>query len=208
MFQPQSEPSTKREVKSMTESSYFEDYYETLQLNPNADFETVERVFRLLAKKYHPDNKTTGDVEKFRRLRDAYQVLSDPENRAAYDATYDERRSKRWQMFFDAAPKEDEPREDKWVQKGVLSLLYSARRRDAHNPGVGIYELKRFLSAPENHLEFLLWYLKEKGFIQRTEGGQYAITVDGVDEVSNENYIANNYLLPEGAVQMEAAQPL
>jgi len=189
----------------VTESSSFEDYYETLQLNPNADFETVERVFRLLAKKYHPDNKITGDLEKFRRLRDAYQVLSDPEHRAAYDASYDERRSKRWQMFFGAAPKDDEPQEDEWVQKGILSLLYSARRRDAHNPGVGIYELGRFLEAPENHLEFLLWYLKEKGFIQRTEGGQYAITVDGVDEVSNGNHIAESYLLSEGAIQMAPA---
>ena len=32
------------------------DYYEVLQVSRNADFETIERVFRLLAKRYHPDN--------------------------------------------------------------------------------------------------------------------------------------------------------
>jgi curved DNA-binding protein len=43
----------------------FEDFYEDLQVSPNADQETIERVYRLLAKRYHPDNSGTGGVEKF-----------------------------------------------------------------------------------------------------------------------------------------------
>jgi curved DNA-binding protein CbpA len=43
----------------------FNDYYEALQLSPNADLETIERVFRMLAKRYHPDNDQTGNVDKF-----------------------------------------------------------------------------------------------------------------------------------------------
>jgi curved DNA-binding protein CbpA len=37
----------------------FTDYYENLQISPNADMEMIERVFRLLAKRYHPDNTQT-----------------------------------------------------------------------------------------------------------------------------------------------------
>jgi curved DNA-binding protein len=39
----------------------FMDYYEILQVSPNADQTTIERVYRLLAKKYHPDNAEEGD---------------------------------------------------------------------------------------------------------------------------------------------------
>ena len=46
----------------------FADYYEDLQISPNADLDTIERVYRLLAKRYHPDNQTSGSIEKFERL--------------------------------------------------------------------------------------------------------------------------------------------
>jgi len=61
------------------------DCYEVMQLSPNADAETIARVYRLLAARYHPDNRETGDSEKFIRLSEAYQILSDPEKRARYD---------------------------------------------------------------------------------------------------------------------------
>ena len=62
------------------------DCYEVMQLSPNADSETISRVYRLLAARYHPDNRESGDSEKFIRLSQAYQILSDPEKRARYDA--------------------------------------------------------------------------------------------------------------------------
>jgi hypothetical protein len=62
------------------------DYYEVMQLSPNADAETISRVFRLLAFRYHPDNAESGNSEMFLRLSEAHQILGDPEKRAAYDA--------------------------------------------------------------------------------------------------------------------------
>jgi DnaJ-like protein/PilZ domain-containing protein len=58
------------------------DCYEVMQLSPNADAETVSRVYRLLAFRYHPDNKETGNSEMFLRLSEAHEILSDPEKRA------------------------------------------------------------------------------------------------------------------------------
>ena len=60
------------------------DYYEVLQVSSNADAELIQRVFRLLARRYHPDNQRTGNATLFRRLHEAYTVLSDPEKRAQY----------------------------------------------------------------------------------------------------------------------------
>jgi hypothetical protein len=62
------------------------DCYEVMQLSPNADSETISRVYRLLASRYHPDNIETGNSELFIRLSEAYRILSDPDRRASYDA--------------------------------------------------------------------------------------------------------------------------
>src|SRR5262245_4238174 len=74
-------------------SDSFHDHYEVLQLSPNADSETISRVFRILVKRYHPDNTVTGDNCKFNDIVQAYRVLSDLEKRAAYDVKYDENRA-------------------------------------------------------------------------------------------------------------------
>src|ERR1700758_2542300 len=63
------------------------DYYEFLQISPSAEPDTIHRVYRFLAARFHPDNQDTGDAEKFFLLKQAYDVLANPEGRAAYDAT-------------------------------------------------------------------------------------------------------------------------
>jgi hypothetical protein len=63
----------------------------------------------------------------------------------------------------------------------VLSILYVERRNDPLGASVGLYQLEKLLGWPERMLEFHTWYLKEKGWIQRTDSGGYAITVEGID---------------------------
>ncbi len=60
------------------------DYYEALQISVNAEPETVHRVYRLFAQRFHPDNKETGSESRFRLVTEAYRVLSDPKLRAQY----------------------------------------------------------------------------------------------------------------------------
>jgi curved DNA-binding protein len=172
------------------------DYYEDLQISPNADMEMIERVFRILAKRYHPDNAETGDTEKFNVLYKAYQVLSDAEKRAAFDAKYEQLREDRWKIVEEAS-QSDGFEHDERIRQGVLSLLYVARRQDALNPGMGIMEFEKVLGCPQHHMEFHLWYLKEKGWILRTDSGGYAITADGVDKMAkNDLLLRKDRLLP------------
>src|SRR5688572_6856085 len=63
------------------------DYYEFLQISPNAEQDTITRVYRYLATRFHPDNPGTGDVDKFITLKNAFEILSDPQRRAEYDST-------------------------------------------------------------------------------------------------------------------------
>ena len=62
------------------------DYYEILGVERGASNEDVKKAFRRLAMQYHPDrNKDDGAEQKFKEVGEAYEVLSDPEKRAAYD---------------------------------------------------------------------------------------------------------------------------
>lgn len=64
----------------------FKDYYEILGLTRTADADAVKRAYRKLARKYHPDVSSERNAEdKFKELQEAYEVLKDPEKRAAYD---------------------------------------------------------------------------------------------------------------------------
>ena len=64
----------------------YKDYYEILGVTRGADAEEVKRAYRKLARKYHPDvSKEKNAENKFKELQEAYEVLRDPDKRAAYD---------------------------------------------------------------------------------------------------------------------------
>ena len=64
----------------------YKDYYQILGLTRGAEAAEVKRAYRRLARKYHPDvSKEKNAEEKFKDLQEAYEVLKDPEKRAAYD---------------------------------------------------------------------------------------------------------------------------
>ena len=62
------------------------DYYGTLGINKDASDEDIKKAYRTLAKKYHPDlNHDPGAPEMFKKVQEAYDVLSDSQKRANYD---------------------------------------------------------------------------------------------------------------------------
>ncbi|HTX48425.1 MAG TPA: DnaJ domain-containing protein [Caulobacteraceae bacterium] len=166
--------------------SNFIDYYEILEISPNANSETIERMFRYLARRYHPDNRVTADRDRFDMVLEAHDVLKDPVKRVQYDIEYKDRLSFRSELAEEAAGWEGVDR-DVDIQNKLLSLLYAKRRRDPKDPGIGDLELERLLGCPLEHLGFNLWYMREKKWILRTDSGTYAITVDGVDYASAES---------------------
>jgi len=162
------------------------DYYEALQISPNADPDTIQRVFRLLAQRFHPDNADTGDANRFRALHDAYSVLSVPEKRAQYDIHHQALRLERWRFAASAKGSTDVEIEQQ-SRATILEILYSRRRAEPGNPSFSPFEISQLTGQPREHLEFTVWYLTQKKLVTRDDQSRLTITVDGVDFVEK-NY--------------------
>lgn len=166
------------------------DYYETLQISPNADADTVQRVFRLLAQRFHPDNKETGNEARFRALHDAYSILSVPEKRAQYDVHHQSLRQERWRFVASGPTGDNDFDLELQLRCTILEILYSRRRAEPGNPAFSNYELSQLTGRPREHLEFTIWYLIQKKLVTRDDQSGLTITVDGVDFVE-QNHGAN-----------------
>jgi curved DNA-binding protein CbpA len=167
-------------VGTVSSQESFIDFYEVLEIAPGAHPDTVARVYRLLAQRFHPDNQETGDAERFTLILQAYKVLSDPELRAQYDVHHSQQKQVKWRLY-DAKEAAGGVSSDKEIRFGVLSLLYNKRRRDPEHPVIAMYEIEGLLGIPREHLEFTFWFLREKGFLQRSDGGGCMITAAGVE---------------------------
>lgn len=173
------------------------DYYEFLQISPNADHDTINRVYRFLAGRFHPDNPQTGDVDKFVLLKSAFDVLSDPRRRAEYNAT----------RKVDAAPMSTSVNfmdgvEGEINRRGaLLALLYLKRRTQPAAPEVSLSEVEERMGFPRDYLDFTTWYLKSKKYITKADNSDFTLTALGVDfvEANDAKLPILNILLNSGA---------
>jgi len=158
----------------------FVDHYEVLQISPNADIETIRRVYRMQAQRFHPDNLESGNAEAFRGISAAYEVLIDPQRRAAYDRDHREAQ-RRATMGAPDLPTNGPPVMDEMRRREeILTLLYSRRFANPQQPSLGLRDLEALLNTPKGDLEFSLWYLKESGYLIRTDSAHHTITLKGV----------------------------
>jgi hypothetical protein len=160
------------------------DFYEFLQISPNAEPATIQRVFRFLASRFHPDIRGAGDAEKFVMLKQAFDVLSDPERRAQYDAAYKKQAPDPVPLsnsvdFMNSNDGELNRR------VAVLALLYIQRRIKPFTPEVPLAEVERRIGFPRDYLDFTMWYLKSKEYIIIADNSDFTITAQGVDVVES-----------------------
>lgn len=160
----------------------FIDFYEFMQISPNAEPETIARVYKLLALRYHPDNPTTGDVDKFLLLKRAFEILGDPAKRAGYNADHQQTVEKPFEVFGLEEFAEGIDGE-KNRRMGILCLLYERRKTHPEKPGISLLDLESFTLIPRENLMFPLWYLREKNLLRQDDSSNYVITAEGVDHL-------------------------
>lgn len=180
------------------------DYYELMQISRNADPDTIHRVYRFLAARFHPDNPETGDPEKFGLLRTAYDVLSDEAQRLSYDLELDNCVPQPLPLstevdFMDTMQGELNRR------LAVLAVLYYRRRHNPQTPEVSLAEIEKRMGFPRDYLEFTTWYLSKKGYITRADNSDFTLTVAGVDFVETQrvNIPVLNRMLTNGSTDRE-----
>jgi hypothetical protein len=183
------------------------DYYEFLQISSKAEPATIQRVYRFLAARFHPDNPETGDPERFLMLDRAYAVLSDLRLRAEYDASLIAKSDP--MPAFESIDFMDGVDGELNRRLAVLSLLYRRCRANVENPKVSLTEMETLMGFPREYLDFTTWYLRKKKYITREDNSDFALTVAGVD------FVEDNYeklpilrkLLNEGISASRANQP-
>ncbi len=176
------------------------DYYEFLQISPHAEPDTIHRVYRFLAARFHPDNPQSGNAELFSTLTAAYEVLSDPARRAAYDRECAREAPQKLPLsssidFLDTLEGETNRR------LAVLAVLYYRRRENPTKPEVSLHEIEARMGFPRDYLDFTTWYLLKKGYISRADNSDFTLTVQGVDYVETQrvNIPVLNKLLTDGS---------
>lgn len=158
-----------------------EDYYEVLQISPNAEPETIHRVYRMLAQRFHPDNGESGNEHRFRTIVEAYRVLGDPQERAKYDVVHATLRQERWRLVSSNAEAADDFESERLIRLVILELLHTRRRTELESPGLSILDLEALTGRAREHLEFTIWFLTQKKFVTRSDGAVLVITVEGVE---------------------------
>ena len=166
------------------------DYYEVLQVSTSAEPETINRVFRLLAQRFHPDNQKTGNEERFRIILEAYTVLNDPEKRARYDLVHEQQRKDRWRLVATGAQIENDFEMEQVARLSVLEILYTKRRMEQNQASIYLMDLEKMIGRPREHLEFTIWYLVQKKLIQYDDNSRLILTVEGA-EYLEQSYRAN-----------------
>jgi len=167
-----------------------EDYYEVLQVSDTAEPETINRVYRMLAQRYHPDNQQTGNESRFRKVLEAYTILSDPEKRARYDVAHQQQRQDRWRLVASGAQAENDFEMEQIVRLTVLEALYAKRRLEPSSPGIPFRDFERLTSRPREHLEFTVWFLLNKKFVEYDDKTRLHLTVAGA-EYLEQSYRSN-----------------
>lgn len=176
-----------------------ESLYSLLQVDSHAHPTIIRYAYRFLAAQFHPDNAESGDAEKFRIISEAWRVLSDAGRRQAYDAQLGvttHAPSTAAGSGYAQVPKPSLSWSEVELRLAVLQVLMEARRKRPQVGGASGKMLLDCLNCSMTDIEWTLWYLREKGYIIRTER-DFMISVAGVDYIVDQ--LSRTEILDSGA---------
>jgi curved DNA-binding protein len=185
----------------------FQDHYAVLGIDPTSDPETVQKAYATLAQKYHPNNLATGNRELFDALNQAYEVLSDPEQRSVFDKVKGVQKEGSPKFtgvgFFNVLGREAV------LRAAILCVLYDRRLNEPTRPSLSIRHLELIVDAPVEKLSSALWYLKQRGLVASDDKSSLQITVDGMDFLESKRPSPEHVmpLIKPAAIAIPQARP-
>ncbi|MCX7603183.1 MAG: J domain-containing protein [Bryobacteraceae bacterium] len=159
----------------------FQDHYSVLGVGRKATTEEIHRAYSALAQKYNPRNGSQPDRAKFEAITLAYETLSNPATRQAFDALLPKEDEGPPAFapgpFYEAIAGEADRR------LAILCILYDRRRQNPGSPGMPVRLIEAMVNFPAEPMFFALWYLKQRGWVALDDKSCPMITADGMDVV-------------------------
>jgi hypothetical protein len=165
---------------SSSAATKFQDHYLVLDIDPSADADVIQKAFQEQKAKYDPANTATADAEKYEAVHVAYEVLSEPSLRRAFDRLKGVNQNESDPKFsgpgfFDALG------HDNALRVAILCVLYDRRRTRPYTPTLSMRALENILAASNEEVLVALWYLKQRHMVINDDKSSLQITVDGMD---------------------------
>ena len=187
----------------------FQDHYDVLGIDPKFDSETLQSAYAELARKFHPNNPDTGDQEAFDAVNAAYEVLSDPAQRLAFDnlkGVGEDTNCPQFSgiEFFESLGS------DAGLRVALLCILYERRKKKPLKPGLPMRYVEAMLNADLDELFFVLWYAKQRGWVSSDDKSNLLITVQGMDYLDSNRPSAAQvlpHIKPESIANYETEAP-
>jgi len=194
-----------------------EDYYKILGLKRDATPEEIKQAYRKLAKKYHPDVNPQG-AEQFKKINEAYKVLSNEHLRAQYHYQQDflyvqwahiieqerQNKQKAWRAFFEKQANQEKIRRQYGEQMGFLALIIIVLNLIICSPFIYLLDKKsKEKEWKEQQIKFAegdLLYISDKQRIYVPAPGHpdgYAIELNKFDSTTIR--LLHNKLIPVGS---------
>jgi hypothetical protein len=144
----------------------------------------------------------------FEAVNLAYEVLSDPVRRRAFDELQgigQEPGGPKFSgvEFFDALTR------DAALRSAILCLLYDRRRTRPSAPGISMRTIETMVEATAVELSSALWYLKQRGWAASDDKSSLAVTADGMDFLVNQKPLIEDVMafIKPSAIATSQAQP-
>lgn len=158
----------------------FQDHYEVLGVEPNAELEAIQLAYARLAQQFHPGNPETGDASKFDAVNLAYEVLSQPDLRGAFDKLKGigaENNSPKFTglPFFESLGREN------GLRAALMCVLYDRRRQKPFTPSLSVRHVENIIVSTLEEMAFVLWYLKDRRWVISDDKSSLQLTADGVE---------------------------
>lgn len=183
-------------------------FYEVLQVSPDADKEVISAAYRALSKRYHPDvNKTADSTSVMKEINRAYKILNDPVERAKYDrtlSTQQDTTSSAQTAFHqeERGQSRDSHFIFKWLAQAFSKDVHSFvdRYRAYPDDGTVLDTLKNLMWAAKDNGADINWQ-DAKSYCENYRGGGYSDwrmpTQDELEELSNKYMVlcSNSHII-------------
>jgi curved DNA-binding protein CbpA len=160
---------------------HIQDHYAILGVEPKAPSELIAKAYQALAQRFHPNNRDTGDRDKFKDVTEAYETLANPASREAFDNLRNANTVDTSPPAFSGRAFFDTFDGETMRRMSLLCVLYDRRRQKPFTPSLSQRQMEAIVEIEADDLGFAVWYLKQRGFVMSDDKSSLQITIAGME---------------------------